>query len=51
MRLYILQHHREREPRIWLGRNDTNQGGHLTLDEAEELAEHLRLLVALGREE
>lgn len=51
MRLYLLQHHREREPRIWLGRNDTNQGGHLTLDEAEDLAEHLRRMVRIGRGE
>ncbi|WP_433174179.1 DUF6907 domain-containing protein [Actinoallomurus sp. CA-150999] len=51
MRLYLLQHYREREPLIWLGRNETNQGGHLTLDEAEELAGELRRLVKIARDE
>ncbi|GAA0348068.1 hypothetical protein NE235_10825 [Actinoallomurus spadix] len=51
MRLYLLQHYRECEPRIWLGRNDTDRGGHLTLDEAEALAAELRRLVKVGRGE
>lgn len=47
LQLNAEQHYREREPRIWLGRDDTSNGVHLTLDEAQQLGE---LLLALAGE-
>ena len=46
--LYLVMHYREIEPRIWLGRDGTDKGQHLTLKEARELAERLTELVRQG---
>ena len=43
--LCLVQHYREEWPRIWVGRDDTPHGFHLTLGEAEWLATELRNLV------
>lgn len=43
--LYLQQGYREVEPRVWVGRDDTNQGVYLTLSEAEQLAATLVDLV------
>jgi hypothetical protein len=43
--VYLLQHYREAEPRIWVGKGETNEGIHLTLAEAEQLAGQLRARV------
>jgi hypothetical protein len=45
----LIQHYREASPRVWLGREGSRQGMHLTLDEAERLARELLARVALAR--
>lgn len=47
----MSQHYREASPRIWVGRNQTDEGVHLTLDEAERLARELLLRVAIVRDQ
>lgn len=43
--MYLVQHYREAEPRVWLGKGGSNQGVYLTVAEAEVLAAELRYLV------
>jgi hypothetical protein len=45
----LIQDYREASPRVWVGREGTNQGMHLTLDEAERLARELLGRVELAR--
>lgn len=45
----LIQEYREAEPRVWLGREGSRQGMHLTLEEAERLACELLDRVRLAR--
>lgn len=45
----LIQHYREASPRVWLGREGSRRGMHLTLDEAEQLARVLFARVAMAR--
>lgn len=45
VRMYLFQHYREIEPRIWLGRDDSADGVHLTPAEAKRVAAALAGLV------
>lgn len=47
--IYLIQHYREAEPRVHVGRDDM-PGTHLTLDEAEALANKLLNRVATARQ-
>jgi hypothetical protein len=42
----MAAHYRETSPRVWIGRDGTNAGEHLTLGEARQLALQLLELVA-----
>jgi hypothetical protein len=48
--LFLIQHYREAEARIWVGRDGTSKGFHLTLDEAEDLAATLLDRVTAARD-
>lgn len=39
--IYLVQHYREVDPRVWLGRSDTGHGWHLTAGEARAIADQL----------
>lgn len=47
-RIELNQHYREIEPRIWLGKDETRQGMHLTLGEARQLADELMRAVDMA---
>lgn len=46
----MIQHYREVEPRVWIGRDGSAQGDHLTLDEAREMALRVLELVRMAEE-
>lgn len=46
----MLQHYREASPRIWIGRDGTNNGNEMTVDEAREVALKLLELVRMADE-
>lgn len=47
--VHLEQHYREATPRVWVGRDGSLTGMHLTLDEAERLAYEMLKRVAAGR--
>ncbi|MBA9001993.1 DUF6907 domain-containing protein [Thermomonospora cellulosilytica] len=49
--LNLVQHYREIEPRIWMGRDETGQGTHLSLADAATLIRHLAALLAAAQDE
>lgn len=51
LNVYMIQHYREAWPRIWIGRNGTNEGMYLTLDEAGQLMAELRIRADQARQE
>lgn len=47
--VYLVQHYREATARVWVGRDGSRTGIHLTLVEAEQLAHEILKRVAAGR--
>lgn len=45
MDVYMIQHYREAGPRIWIGRDGSNVGMHLSIADAEQLITELRARV------
>ena len=46
----LIQHYREASPRVWIGRDGSSKGDHLTVDEAREGALRLLELVRMADE-
>lgn len=45
MDVYLIQHYREAGPRIWIGRDGSSEGMHLSIADAEQLIAELRARV------
>ncbi|SEG94674.1 hypothetical protein SAMN04489712_1502 [Thermomonospora echinospora] len=50
LNLHLIQHYRETEPRVWIGRDQSNQGTHLSLAETADLMGHLATLLATAED-
>ncbi|HZB30522.1 MAG TPA: hypothetical protein VE465_10185 [Streptosporangiaceae bacterium] len=45
LEIFLEQHYRESEPRLWIARDQTLHGWHLTIDEMRRLADLLNTMV------